>query len=520
MKLNALSIAIAVSSLMVSAAHAIDPSAASGFDTIVAAAKVNAAGASAQDKAVIGHVLSNLCTGDRDLYTNNTPAQVTAGTYIGTNDTAIACAATEASLSFDANSDGDTADATTFMFRKLTAGGSARGVVPVANGAAPAETSRAINTTNCTSQGTFTVQGVAGVQVWTCGATSAAAVVPTVGFSDVEPALFVPGGPNAIGAFDVSNLDTLPTLSLTFGVPVTLNLRNALQKAQSLNEGSDALVDMPSLSRSQVTSLLAGKIGNWDLFETPAGAKLSAQATVPPLNNRVHVCRRTVGSGTQAQANALFLNNPCTGANAIAPAADNTPLTQTAATGNYTVLPSGGAAAIHENASGGNVTTCLNTLQTNNQWGVGLHSLENGSDSWRWVKIDGQAPTAQQVAANTYFDWAENVITVSKAQGANTISRAFFTNFRPAQDLAELNATFNPRITEVSAAIANGRCDAGETCVGYLFPFNAPGAVVPAPFDNTVPTMSATRAGVSGSGSPSMCRQPVIQVDSVLETGI
>src|SRR5690606_34441134 len=135
MKLKALAFAVAASSLMAGAAHAIDPSAAAGFDTSVAAVKLNTSGASAQRKAVAGHILSNLCPGDRDLYTNNTAAQVGAGTYIGTNDAAIACAATEASLSFDANGDGDTLDATTVMVRKLTAGGSARGVVPVANGA-------------------------------------------------------------------------------------------------------------------------------------------------------------------------------------------------------------------------------------------------------------------------------------------------------------------------------------------------------------------------------------------------
>jgi hypothetical protein len=518
MKLKALAFAVAASSLLAGAAHAIDPSAAAGFDTVGAAVSLNTAGATAQDKAVVGHVLSNLCTGNIDLFTNNTVAQVTAGTYIGTNDTAISCDTTEARLAFDANGDADTLDNTTFMFRKLSSGGSANGVIPVANAAAPTATSRAINTGNCTSQGTFTVQGVAGVQVWTCGATGAQAVVPTVGFSDVEPALFVQGGPNAIGSFSVSNLDTLPTLSLTFGVPVTRNLRDALQKAQGLNEGSDALADMPSLTRSQITSLLAGKLGSWNSFESPAGVKLPALATVPPLNDRVHVCRRTVGSGTQAQANALFLNNPC--AAPIPPAVDNTPLSTTTATGNFTVLPGAGAAAIHENTSSGNVNGCLNTLQANNQWGIGVQSLENGSDSYRWVKIDGQAPTTQQVAANTYFDWAENVINVNKAQAAGSISRAFFTNFRPAQDLAELNAAFNPRITEVTAAIANGRCDTGEVCVGYLLPFNAPGAAVPAPFDNAVPTMSATRAGVTGTSSPSMCRQPIIQTDSALENGI
>jgi hypothetical protein len=519
MKLKAIYAAVALCA-MTGAAHAIDPSAAAGFDTIGAAVNINAAGATAQDKAVLGHVLTNLCTGNIDLFTNNTPAQVAASTFVGTNDTAVSCDTTEARLDFDANGDTDKADNTTFMFRKLSAGGSANGVIPVANGAAPTQTSRAVNTGNCTSQGTFTVQGTANVQVWTCGATGAQAVVPTVGFSDVEPALFVAGGPNAIGAFNVADLNTLPTLSLTFGVPVTLNLRNALQGAQGLTVGSDSLANMPSLTRSQITSLYAGKIGSWNVFESETGTKLATGAAVPPLNDRVHVCRRTVGSGTQAQANALFLDTPCAGDNKLNFPSDNTPLTTVTATGTYTVLPAAGAAAIHENTSSGNVTTCLNTLQTNNQWGIGLQSLELGSDSWRFVKIDGALPTTEQVAGNTYFDWAENVINVKASEPATSASRAFFTNFRPAQDLAELNATFNPRITEVSAATANGRCDTGEVCVGYLYPFNAPAASVPAPFDNAVPTMSATRGGLSGTSSPSMCRQPVIQTDSVLATGM
>lgn len=513
MKLNALAAAIAATSLLASAAHAINP-AATGFDGVSAAVSLYTAGATAQDKAVLGHVLNNVCTGDYDLFNNNSSAQITAGTFVGTSDTAVSCATTEARLGYDANGDGDTADSTTFFFRKLSTGGSANGVIPVANAAVPSATSRAVNSTNCTSVGTFTVQGVAGVQAWSCGATGAQAVVPAVGFSDVEPALFAQGGPNAIGAFSVNNLDTLPTLSLTFGVPVTLSLRNALQKAQGLNEGSDALADMPSLSRSQVTSLYTGKIGSWNSFENAAGVKLTTLATVPPLNDRVNVCRRTQGSGTQAQANALYLNNPCK--DALPPAVDNTPLSTTTGTGNYTVLPGAGAAAIHENTSSGNVNTCLNTLQANNQWGIGVQSLENGSDSYRWIRIDGQAPTTQAVASNDYFQWAENVINVNKAQPANSIARAFFSNFRPAQDMAELNAAFNPRITEVAAAIADGRCDTGEVCVGYLLPFNAPAAVIPAPFDNAAPTMSATRGGLAGSGSPSMCRQPVLQTDSVL----
>ncbi len=518
MKLKALSIAVAASSLLAGAAHAIVPNAASGFEALAvsANAKLYAAGASAQDGAVIGHVLSNLCVSDRDLYTDRTPAQITAGTFVGSNDTSVACVVSESALGADLNGNGNTADSAPFLFRKLTAGGSANGVIPVANGTPATAASRAINTSNCQQVGaTHTVLGTPGVRVWSCGTAGQQAVIPTVGLADVEPELFAEGGPNAIGSFNLANIDTLPTLSLTFGVPVTLNLRNALQQAQGLTSGSDALADMPSLTSAQLTSLYSGKIGSWNSFENAAGAKLPALATVGPVNDRVHVCRRTVGSGTQATVNALFLSNPC-GPGRIAPAVDNTAQTATDGTGNYATLPFGGAAAIHELASSGGVNTCLDTLQTQNRWGIGIQTLEQGNNNWRFIKVDGYAPTLENVAANKYSFWAENVITVRSNQAANSVSRAFFTGFRPAQDLAELNATFNPRITEVSASIANGRCDNGETCVGYLYPFNYTGGAVPAPFQNSVPTMSATRAGLSGQGAPSMCRPSIIQTDSVL----
>src|SRR5688572_8049940 len=119
MKLKALSAAVALCALA-GVAHAIDPTAAAGFDTIGAAVNINAGGATAQDKAVLGHVLTNLCTGNIDLFTNNTAAQVAAGTFVGTNDTAVSCDTTETRLDFDANGDTDKADNTTFMFRKLS----------------------------------------------------------------------------------------------------------------------------------------------------------------------------------------------------------------------------------------------------------------------------------------------------------------------------------------------------------------------------------------------------------------
>jgi hypothetical protein len=503
MKLKAISLAVAACTLM-SGAHALAPTGAAGFDTIGAALTLITAGASAQDKAVIGHVLSDICTSSIDIFTNTAAIP-------GTNDTSISCNTTEARAHFDANGDATIDNTpTTVLIRKLSGGGSANGILPVANASAPAATYRALNTTNCTSSTPITLLGVANVTPWVCGATAQAAV-PTVGFADTEPALFAQGGPNAIGAFNVTDIETNSTFVLTFGPQVTVNLRNALQAAQGLNVGSDALADMPSLSITDLASLYSGKTTNWNSFTSPTGTTLSAGAPVPPLNDRVHVVRRVAGSGTQATLNSLILGNPCSSDKGTI-AVDNSPATTTSGTGTFTVLAAGGAATVHEESSAGNVTLALEALNANNQWAIGFNSLEIGSTNVRFVKVNGAEPTLKQVAGNAYPLWAENQITIKA--GATGYARAFYDNYKSGVALTELNATFDPRITEVSAAIADGLCGAGEVCVGYLNPANGT-----ALFSNDNPTATANRRGNGNNVAPSMCRPAVIQRPAVVEDG-
>ncbi len=149
--------------------------------------------------------------------------------------------------------------------------------------------------------------------------------------SDVEPALV--SGSNA-------GLTVRPQNQIIWGVPVSKNLRNALQAVQGLVNSSvphddpsrDTQEAMPSLTRPQVGAIFSGRIGSWDQFADSAGVPLSRSnllAPGPPANadaagsspgayrpaasqgSKVFVCRRIASSGTQAAFEVHYLHARC-----------------------------------------------------------------------------------------------------------------------------------------------------------------------------------------------------------------
>ena len=246
-------------------------------------------------------------------------------------------------------------------------------------------------------------------------------MVPTVGVSDVNPEMFVgdnvPAGFLPIDATAVSaRLTVVPGAALVFGIPVSLPLYNALQLAQGKTVGAIDEVNMPSLSKAEVASIMAGRVKNWNQFKAgPTGQGLRDYVVslggTAPGSNLVNICRRVNGSGTQAQMSAKFLNYPCT-AGASSPTASSSALT-----GPVVTL----------NSSSGNVDTCLNTAATNNRWAVGLQALEKNflvagayPLAYRFVKIDGVAPTLANAANGKYFDVVENTFQWRRVGGAST----------------------------------------------------------------------------------------------------
>jgi hypothetical protein len=327
------------------------------------------------------------------------------------------------------------------LVMKRSAGGSAFGVSPIiaeANGDSASATIAFLKiSTACTS----TVSPVAGTTLGqiTCpydlaDASKVTMHIADFGISDVDPGQFIgnnaPAGYSDVTADDVAKLTVKSASALTFGVPVTKNLYFALQAAQIANGtipasagcavGSEAEACMPSLSSAQVASIHSGNWADWNQLKVFGSTGLfdwvaaNAPAYKPDVSY-LHTCRRENGSGTQAQSNIKFLGDPCTVASsATAPASDA--LAQGFSEGD-------GFPMIHENNTSGSVGNCLDELDDgsnaangfNNIWGkrwaVGIQSLEkktSASSKFRFVKVDGVAPTLANVASGKYRDWAEN----------------------------------------------------------------------------------------------------------------
>lgn len=387
------------------------------------------------------------------------------------------------------------------LIYKRSAGGSAFGVSPIvaeANGNTAAATIEFLKISSaCT---VTTAAGAGALTKISCAydpadATKYVTHVPDFGISDVDPAQFTgdnaPINPDTNAPYDnvtiadVAKLTVKSASALTFGVPVTKNLYFALQAAQKSTGaipatcvvGDETEACMPSLSSAQVASIHAGAIVDWnqlkvgtvglyDWVNTPANG---ASAYLPGASY-LHTCRRENGSGTQAQSNVKFLANPCAGSLATTPTSDA--VVQGFAEGD-------GLAMVHENNSSGNVDLCLNELQDGTnaansfdntygvRWAVGIQSLEKSTAAatkYRFVKLDGVAPTLVNVVKGKYRDWTENTF-----QYSNT--HVFSSNSTENTALKALtNAVIKSSgAPEVMAALNNGFTHTFTTAKGaYL----------------------------------------------------
>lgn len=399
---------------------------------------MNVVGSSGQDKGIKANFESLCDAGTLDTYSG------------GKDYSAYFCELSST------NVPGLTASTRKVLFVKRSAGGSGVGVMPVATGASVANLN--IFNGNCTEDSP-------GSRTWTCTTSNPGDmhdIVPDAGVSDVDPAMFVgvntPAGfsdatPDAIGSLTV-----VPGSALVFNTPVTLTLRNALQHVQFTGTSCDpdeasyttatgeSEACMPSLSSNQIATLMGGKMKKWSELKVhfdngdgtftdtdliTAATTLQAGQTanvVAPTKSFVYVCRRTQGSGTQATTNAKFLNVPCsTGALNPLDAAHSSTLF--------------GPIAI-EGAGSGDVETCFDDINNGTNvtggnpsngksWAIGLQSTEknvNNAHGYRYIKVDGYAPTIANAASGKYRDWSESTfqwpssLTGDKAAIINTIA--------------------------------------------------------------------------------------------------
>ena len=242
---------------------------------------------------------------------------------------------------------------------------------------------------------------------------------PDAGMLDVDPGLLRDSNFSATIDDQTYNepdptvvADTLTVINagaVIQNTPVSKNLRDALQAAQ-IAQGTmassclkkETLDCMPSLSKATLSDLFAGNIAMWTQVLIDVGGKstpLTQFAQSPLTTDLVHLCRRNLGASTQAAANAYFLNNPCT-ADAKVPVNLSNP-----AAGPVVLAPS--QVSLEE--------TCLDNLSGGRRgvfnpsgdtaFAVGMLTTERNltlSLDYRYIKIDGFAPTVQEVYNGNY----------------------------------------------------------------------------------------------------------------------
>jgi hypothetical protein len=331
------------------------------------AVQVYISGASAQ-QLVIGDVISTMCqAGTIDVMYDTGTA--------GKDYRAYACKASGIS---------GVANGTNVVVHNRAKGGSVWGVIPVARGQS---IERMALDGSCVSSGTVDILSgtpVLNVTRWNC--PNKVNAVPDGGVSDVEPALFV--GINKaspadtdVSPTDLGNMTVGSQNAVIFGIPVSIDVYNALSTAQGGG--------VPSLTRAQITSIFTGTYQNWAQVD-------AALAGVGPAGDgSIKVCRRVNGSGSQAATNQFFMNFPCANPGALLPttAGDSGP--------GYTVV---------ENSSSGFVESCVNAA---NGGAIGLLATERqpaGGANWKYVKVNGVEPTVANATSGAYEWFVEQSI--------------------------------------------------------------------------------------------------------------
>lgn len=434
--------------LLATPVHAFNPSVTPPAYEIVFA------GAASSSNTLRNWIIDNICDAAQPIDVQRR----WTGTSYG-NDWGVACVPkTHQDIDGDGVIDaGETVAAKNVLFRKRDTGGSGYGVTPVTHpmnvplgtaatngvdsvipGGIATGFQVSIMTVstgagfNCdTTANPPTVEATAKPTNYTefkCGA-GVENRVPDAGLSDVEPNTFFGiNTPINLPAYAASTSFSVNIFgALVYNTPVTLDLRNALQAVQFPVIGTNSDCNpasnsydllaaesercMPGLSSTTITSLFTGGIQRWaDLGNLPTQPNVIQAAsngylTIPTgCGLKVNICRRM--NGGQAQLNALFMNWPCDLGG---------PLPRSAP-GSCLIGP-----AVFENSGSSDVSKCLddfndgsNTSTKNptleKRWAIGVISTENNTGNefnYRYIKIDGSAPTIENTAHACYTDYAE-----------------------------------------------------------------------------------------------------------------
>lgn len=304
-------------------------------------------------------------------------------------------------------------------------------------------------TATCTaSNGTFTSAGVGYQYNYSCTVVTGG-ITATAGTSDITPDVFhgddniTPGNP----PIDATAIDYKYAIAgHIIGIPVTLNLRNALQYAgiasgqitSTLDQnpnvactvGSEDRGCQPSLSKEQLVSIFSGSISQWTAFKVKvsgvdktlpqvvaAGVTAGVSGLSNPSDTKIHICRRENGAGQQVAMLANIFQSPCLGNSNVPLAQPGNVLsdvqyaTSLGAVDNcltdYNSGATGSPATFKFFGTTNNSAPYPNPPATTagNQWALSIQTTERNASRgspYRFIKINGATPTGEQVFLGHY----------------------------------------------------------------------------------------------------------------------
>ncbi|MGO9803452.1 MAG: hypothetical protein ACLPTM_12335 [Steroidobacteraceae bacterium] len=298
-------------------------------------------------------------------------------------------------------------------------------------------------------------------------------VVPRAGLSDVNPELV--GGVTAPLTVRAQN-------EVVWGLPVSKNLRNALQTIQGLvpatvphdDPSRDSETAMPTLARAQIAGIFAGAIRSWNEFYdskgTPlpqssflglypprdpdaAGASPGAYRPERAAGATIYICRRIATSGTQASYEVHYLRARCeTDAPAFARPDDGSNLVSGGEV-NRLVRVARPAGRVFAGIGTRDVRDCLDAHTQFNRWAIGLLSTENvgnnGNRRFRFIKVDGAAPTLLNAYLGRWphvteqsMQWRRSFDAALEKTSEGRVLSFIATNLGAPRVLAALNSGF------------------------------------------------------------------------------
>jgi ABC-type phosphate transport system substrate-binding protein len=285
--------------------------------------------------------------------------------------------------------------------------------------------------------------------------TSTATTGPysALGYADVEAAIF---GLNPTNVGSGSSVDT------PFGIVLSLGAYHALQGAEGLTE-NNTLANMPTLSRVQLAGMFNGFVTDWThVFGTGSGSSVGAQSVhfgnsglnganhvcydgtqnstaadcqagtqasvaVAPHDTTIYFCERGQSSGTQQTTQIFFAGEGCIGS----PIKFLAPTTVSClASGCTWSAASFGTNEVFAGNGQGDDLACLEGHDEQGQFAVSLSSTDQAwgavavannlqaKADWRFIRIDGAAPSNENIAAGKYDLWAQSAFYYATS-GAN-----------------------------------------------------------------------------------------------------